>query len=250
MSDSRTVEILPDAGALARRGADLFARRARECVRESGRFSVALAGGSTPRAMYALLAADADPPLPWEAIHLFWGDERPVPPDHADSNYRMVRESLLEAAGVPAASIHRIPAEVEPPEEAARRYEEELKRTVPPAGGRLPALDLVLLGLGADGHTASLFPGSALAAEQTRLVVSGMVPSLGGPRISLTFPVLNAARGAVFLVSGRSKASMVRRILEQEPSPEEIPAAGIAPAGGGPIWLLDGDAASLLRGGS
>ena len=248
MSASPTIEVLDDATSLALRAADLFREEVRARLESAGRFTVALSGGSTPRRLYRILSSADGPPMPWERIHLFWGDERHLPPDHADSNYRMVKESLLNLAPIPESNIHRIPAERSSAEEAAREYEAELRRFFSPGSGAIPSLDLVLLGLGADGHTASLFPGSTLAADDEHLVTAGFIEAMNAHRISLTFPVINASGAVVFLVSGRSKAEPVKRILAEDPSAADLPAARVRPESGRLVWLLDHDAASLLNG--
>jgi 6-phosphogluconolactonase len=239
------VRRVADAGAVARTAADEIVEAASRAVAARGRFTMALAGGSTPRGLYRLLA-DAGQPyrgrLPWEAIHLFFGDERPVPPDHPDSNYRMAREALLDR--VPAASVHRIHGE-DPG--GAEAYEAELRRFFEtPPGDPPPRLDVVLLGLGGDGHTASLFPGSPAVEERTRWVVSPFVEHLGTRRVTLTLPVLNRARDVLFLVSGASKAAALARVLDPSGSPDLPPAARVRPEDGTVVWIADADAASGL----
>ncbi len=246
MRSSPTIEVLDDASALALRAADLFREEVGTRLAGAERFTVALSGGSTPRLLYGILSAAGGPPLPWERIHLFWGDERHLPPDHAGSNYRMVKECLLDLAPIPESNIHRIPAERSSAEEAAREYEAELRRFFSPGPGAFPSLDLVLLGLGADGHTASLFPGSTLAADDEKLVTSGFIEAVKARRISLTFPVINASRAVIFLVSGRSKAEPVKQILAMDPSAGDLPASRVKPRSGKITWLLDRDAAALL----
>lgn len=240
------VRVLADADQVARAAAAEFARLAREAAGARQRFAVALAGGSTPRAMYALLA---DPRqewrsrIPWEAVHFFWGDERHVPPDHPDSNYRMARETLLERVPIPPRNVHRIAAEDPDAEAAAGRYERELREFFALALGAPPSFDLVLLGLGADGHTASLFPGSEALSEERRLVVAPWIGSLGARRITLTPRALGGAAAVVFLVCGASKAAALRDALEGELRPGLLPAQRIRPRTGEPLWLVDAEAA-------
>jgi 6-phosphogluconolactonase len=233
-----------DAGEVARTAAEEVARAAAGAFAARRRFTVALAGGSTPRRLYALLAEPGGPfraRIPWASTHVFFGDERSVPPEHPESNYRMAREALLDHVAV--ASVHPIPAD-EP--DAAERYEEELRHFFGVAsGGPPPPLDLVLLGLGPDGHTASLFPGSAALDEETRWVVSTFVDRLGTRRTTLTLPVLNRARGVVFLVSGAEKAAALAGVLAPAPGAAPLPAARVAPAGG-TLWIVDRAAASRL----
>ena len=233
--------ILTDVNALARAAAEFFITQAQWALQSNGRFSVALAGGSTPRALYQHLA---DIPLAWENIHLFWGDERCVPPDHADSNYRMTAESLLARIRIPPENIHRILGEL-PPDEAALRYENGLRQFFDDA----PRFDLILLGLGDDGHTASLFPASPALRELTRWVVAvphAIPPPPLVPRVTLTFPVINAARQIVFLVSGAGKAERLADVLQPRPADHPLPAQLIRPASGDLLWLVDKPAAALL----
>ena len=226
--------ILPDPAALAAAAAEEFTRAASESW---GPFRVALSGGSTPKALYALLAADKVR-VPWERVHVFWGDERCVPPDHADSNYRMARETLLSHVPVPAEHVHRIEAELP---DAAERYEETLLREF----DSLPRFDWIFLGLGADGHTASVFPGTTAVAEQKKLVMSVRVEEKKANRITLTLPVLNAAKRVAFVVAGGDKAEAVRAVLDGGASTSR-PASLVAPARGELLWLLDRAAASRL----
>jgi len=228
--------------ALARAAAEAVAEAAAIAVAERGRFTIALAGGATPRPLYALLA-DAGAPfrarVPWDRVHVFFGDERCVPPDHAESNWRMAREALLDP--VRPASAWRMPGEQPDPAAAAAAYEAVLARFfgVSAAGGSPPAFDVVLLGLGADGHTASLFPGSPALEETVRWVAAPWVPRLGAHRLTLTLPVLNAAREALFLVAGADKADALRRVLAGDAA---LPAARVRPAGGA-IFYVDRAAA-------
>ena len=242
---SPEVRRVPGPEEIARAAAEEVARAGSGAAAARGRFVVALAGGSTPRRLYALLS-DAGAPfrarVPWDRTHVFFGDERPVAPEHPDSNYRMAHETLLDHVAV--ASVHRIRGE-DPG--AADAYEDELRRFfgVPP-GGPPPRLDLVLLGLGPDGHTASLFPGSTAPDERTRWVVSPLVVRLGTRRTTLTLPILNRARGVLFLVSGAEKAGALARVLAPAPGEEPLPAARVRPDGGGLLWIVDRPAASRL----
>jgi 6-phosphogluconolactonase len=215
--------------------AELRALAAR-AIAARGSFSIALSGGSTPAELYRKLA-EPDGGLPWNEVEVFFGDERHVPPSHPDSNYRMAHETMLRPAAVPAERVHRIEAEL-PSDEAARRYEDELRRTL----GGTPRFDLVLLGLGEDAHTASLFPHTAMLHERTRLVTAGRVPKLDADRITITYPVIEAAHNVWFLVAGESKAAAVARVLEGDEPIEDTPARGIRPA----TWWLDQDAAARL----
>ena len=212
-------------------------KAALQAVSERGRFTWALSGGSTPRDLYRRLASDPfRARMPWEAIHFFWGDERHVPPDHPESNFRMAREAMLDAVPVPAGNIHRIHAEEADAERAAAAYEDELRSFFGPA----PRFDLVLLGLGKDGHTASLFPGGMAVHERERLVVAVLASRV---RITLTPPVLNHARRRVFLVSGADKAQALQAVIEGEREPERYPAQIVE---GNRLWMVDRAAARLL----
>jgi 6-phosphogluconolactonase len=242
------VEIFPSPADMARVAADLFAARSVEAASAQGSFAVALSGGKTPTALYDLLAkAPFVSQIPWARVHLFWGDERCVPHDHADSNYRMTRELLLDHVPIPAANVHRMPGEMDPAE-AAARYEEELREFFAPHGGGFPVFDLILLGLGEDGHTASLFPGTRALRESARWVLGYYVDPQKGWRITLTPPAINAARLVVFIAAGAAKAPVVRDILEGPFRPDTLPAQVVRPDGGKLLWLLDRDAAALLKG--
>lgn len=198
--------------------------------------SIALSGGSTPKRMHQILATL--PGINWSNVKVFWGDERTVPPDHDDSNYRMALETLLKPAGVPEANIHRMEGELDPAE-AADRYEAALA-SLPVTDGP-PVLDIVLLGMGADGHTASLFPGTEALTETQRFAVANHVPQMDTTRLTLTYPVLNSAKSVIFLVAGEDKAPKVVESLAGT-----TPAGKIQPVAGTLLWLLDKPAASEL----
>ena len=241
------IHISPDPQALAEEAARRFAELARAAIDARGRFVVALSGGSTPKVLLGLLA---QPPyrdaLAWDRIHVVWGDERCVPPDDAQSNYRMAREALLTRVPIPAANIHRMPAENPDHEAAAAEYAATLTALFTLASGELPRFDLIHLGLGTEGHTASLFPGSPALAEATRLVAAPWVEKLDAHRITLTPPVLNAAREVQFLAAGAEKAAIINAILHAPHDPNELPAQIVAPLDGRLVWLLDQAAASDL----
>lgn len=248
------VRVLPDAPAVQRAAAEEVTARIAAAVAARGAAFVALAGGSTPRGLYALLADPGEPyraRVPWAALHVFWGDERHVPPDEAESNYRMAREALLAHVPVPPAHVHRIPAEEADAERAAARYAATL-REVFGAHGRLqgdwPRFDLVLLGMGADGHTASLFPGTDAVHETARPVAAPWVPALGRHRITLTPPVLNRAAAVVFLVTGAEKAEALAAVLEGPRRPDVYPSQVVRPEAGALLWLVDRAAAARLAG--
>jgi 6-phosphogluconolactonase len=228
---------------LAQAAARDFATKAEAAIGERGRFAVALAGGSTPRATYEVLANDYAGALDWSKVHVFFGDERTVPPNHEDSNYRMTHETLLSR--VPVGSVHRMRGEL-PPAEAAAAYEEELREFLG-ASNEPPSLDLILLGIGDDGHTASLFPETSALEIHDRWVVANPVLKLETTRLTLTVPVINAARAVNFLVAGEGKAGALKEILEGEADPREYPAKLIRPEGG-PVWMVDRAAAKFLQG--
>ena len=246
------VRILPDVAAVQRAAAEEFAARIEAAAGARGVALLALSGGSTPRGLHALLADEAAPfraRVPWTRLHVFWGDERPVPPDHPDSNYRMAHDTLLGRVPIPPAHVHRIAGEDPDPARAAERYAQEL-REVFAAHGRLeegwPRFDLVILGMGADGHTASLFPGTDAIHETIRLVVAPWVEKLHGHRITLTPPVLNRADRVLFLVTGGDKAESLAAVLEGPSRPDVYPSQIVHPVAGPPVWLVDRAAASRL----
>ena len=239
----RIVRTLPTAADMFRGAADEFVRLGRELIARHGRFVVALSGGSTPRGMYALLAGDyAD--FPWGRTFLFWGDERHVAPDHSDSNYRMVSETLLRKAPIPSENVFRVKAERPDAAAAAADYEATLRSFFKSGHGEFPKFDMILLGLGPDGHTASLFPDSEGLKEQSRLVIANWVDKFKTHRISFTFPLLNHASDVMFLVSGGDKAEVVSQILEGQHEPP-YPAQLVQPQGR-LLWLLDSAAAGKL----
>lgn len=235
---------VPDPQDLAREAAQRFTSLAREAAASRGRFSVALSGGSTPGALYRLLAREPyQGQIPWEQVHLFWGDERCVPPNDPGSNFRLASDLLIDQVPIPTANIHRVRGELEP-DAAARSYEQDLDDYF---CGPRTRFDLVLLGVGGDGHTASLFPGSPSLRETGRLALAveahyGDRPS---SRVTLTLPAINSSRHIWFLVTGGSKASIVQAVLEGEGG--DLPAQQICPTAGVLTWLLDAGAASQLE---
>lgn len=233
------VKVFETPEELAQAAARDFVKRAAAAIAERGRFAVVLAGGSTPKTTYEILARDHADAVDWPNVHVFFGDERTVPPDHEDSNYRMALEALLDH--VPVGSVHPMRGEL-PPEEAASSYEEELQKFF---GDELPRFDLIMLGIGGDGHTASLFPETSALEVTDRLVVANPVLKLDTTRVTLTAPVLNVAREVFFLVAGEDKAEALKEILEGDADPREYPAKLIQPPGG-PTWMVDQVAASLL----
>jgi len=227
--------ICQDSTSLARAAAERFVTLAQGAIAARGRFDVALAGGGTPRTTYKLLATpELAGQVDWSRVHVFWGDERSVPPTHPDSNARMACEALLEPVGIPETNIHRIRGEWSP-EVAAQDYEREVRDIL----GKQPRFDLILLGVGADGHTASLFPGSAALQERERLVMAAYVEALRSWRVTITLRLINAARHVLILVSGASKAEALARIRSGHP----LPAALVSPVDGELTWLVDQAAA-------
>lgn len=241
------LRIVEDEAALAQEAATEFARLATDSVNAKSLFTVALSGGSTPKSLYSLLAS-REPwrsELPWPRMHVFWNDERHVPPDHPDSNYRMADAALLSKVAIPPENIHRIRGEESDPAKAADEYERELQNAFRLTADQLPLFDLVLLGLGTDGHTASLFPDTAALYEREHYVVANWVEKLNAWRITLTLPVLNRATNVMFIVSGPEKANILRAVLEADRA-EQYPAQFIRPTAGRLLWLVDSDAAASL----
>ena len=226
---------------LAKAAARDFATLAEEAISERGRFAVALAGGSTPRSNYEALARDYAGRIDWDSVHVFFGDERSVGPDHEASNYRMAREALLDH--VPVGGVHRMRGEL-PPGEAAAAYEEELRGFF---GEGSPRFDLILCGLGEDGHTLSLFPETSALDVTDRWVVANPVLKLETTRLTLTTPVLNASRTVTFLVAGEGKAGALREVLEGDADPRAYPANFVRPEDGDLIWLVYRAAAGSLK---
>ena len=242
------VRTLANGQEVSRAAAEEFVRAGQNAIDARGRFSVALAGGSTPHRLYELLSSDPFCcQLEWSAVEFFFGDERTVPPDHKDSNFRMVHEALLEKLDVPPSHIHRMQAERRDLAMAASDYQAELARVCGvSATGAPPVLDLVLLGMGDDGHTASLFPATEALKEKKLWVVANHVPKLAADRMTLTTAILNRAACVVFLVTGPDKASVLAEVLEGPLEPERLPSQLIHPANGRLVWLVDRAAASQL----
>lgn len=241
------IEIVPDIAALAQRAAEQFSGLAGYAIHKRGRFVVSLSGGSTPRQMNALLAAEPfNSKIDWSKVFVFWGDERCVGPEHIESNYRTARETLLAHVPIPDENIHRIQGE-NSPERAARTYEEELRAFFTE---KLPRFDLILLGLGDDGHTASLFPGTPGIHENERWAVPVKHDTPPLPlidRVTLTPPVLNAAANLTFLVSGAAKAERLYQVLHEPYNPQRLPSQVVRPKDGKLLWLVDEAAAAKIK---
>ena len=246
------IEVFETRDLLTSAAAECFVTLADAAIRARGKFTVALSGGTTPQAMYGRLAeATYQSRVRWEDVHFFWGDERCVPADDPANNAWMARAALLDRVPVRGQQIHRVRTE-DSPTEAAASYEAELRAAFgtpvgAPAHESNSRFDLVLLGLGADGHTASLFPGLAAADEAARWVVAEYVPSVSMWRVTLTPVVINAAAEIVFLVAGSEKASILQRVLEGPHDPRHLPAQVIMPSAGRLRWLVDAAAASGLH---
>ncbi|HYM08008.1 MAG TPA: 6-phosphogluconolactonase [Terriglobales bacterium] len=236
------IRILKNAADLFEAAAAEFAAQATAAVLASGKFTVALSGGSTPKTLYSLLATK--PGIPWDKICFFWGDERHVPPDHPESNYRMANQALLSKVPVRAENIFRIHSEEKDAAAAALQYEQTLKDFFHLSPGVFPRFDLIFLGVGPDGHTASLFPGTSALSEKQRLVVANWVPKFNTDRITFTFPVLNAAACVIFVMSGADKAPILHEVLENAGA--GLPSQKVRPANGKLIWMVDEPAASAL----
>jgi 6-phosphogluconolactonase len=242
------IQIVADAEALSRTAADVFVDVAKRAVRDRGRFTVALSGGSTPKALYSLLTGDPDlrAQVPWQQTYFFFGDERHVPPDHPDSNYRTANEGLFSTMSVASDQIFRMKGEYSDPAKAAAEYEQELREFFHLAAGQLPRFDMVMLGMGPDGHTASLFPGTRALHEKKKLVTANWVGKFCTQRITMTAPVLNNAALVIFMAHGQDKAPPLKAVLEGPYEPEQLPSQLIRPQNGILSWLVDESAAGQL----
>ena len=247
-----TIRTFPDADQLAHFAARLFQMRMVGSLTIQVQFTVALSGGSTLKKMFEILGNDERLKKQfkigtWDYVHFFWGDERHAPPDHAESNYKLAYDAMLSKLGIRETNIHRIKGELEDAGEAAHEYEAEILQGFPISENQIPKFDLIFLGMGSDGHTASLFPGTKALQEEKRLVVSNWVGKFYTDRITMTAPLLNNAACVVFMVSGQDKALPVKAALEGKYEPLQLPAQLIRPKSGKLIWLLDSAAAGLLR---
>ena len=249
MSDAAEVRIFPDLPSLSRAAAAEFVALAREAIRSRGRFTVALSGGSTPKMLYTLLAEDPEwrDQVAWDKVHFFFSDERHVPPDHPDNNYRMAYRSLLSKVPAPPWNAHRMATELMDAAPVADYCAHILREFFRLGPGEVPRFDLVLLGLGADGHTASLFPGNEALKETQRLAVAAWVPQMEAWRVTLTIPVFNNAAEVMFLVSGAGKAEALRAVLEGPEDSARWPAQSVRPWRGRRRFFVDQDAAQLRK---
>ena len=246
MSSTPEIRKLTTPQELFEAAAEEVGRAAHDAVTQRGRFTIALSGGSTPKSLYNLLATNARTSLPWDRMFFFWSDERHVPPTDPDSNYRMANEVMLSKIPAPASNVFRVPAENPDAKAAADAYEQTLRKVFALQIGQFPRFDLILLGMGPDGHTASLFPETPALRESSRLVVANWVEKLKAHRITFTFPVINAARRIAFLVSGGDKAPALHSVLESDAPGEQYPAKLVGPTEGKLIWFVDRAAASQL----
>ena len=246
ISVSPEIRVLADAQELFHAAAEQFIQQANEAISRSGRFAVVLSGGSTPRGLYWLLASEFRSSVPWKQTFFFWGDERHVPPDHPDSNYRMANEAMLSKVPVPAENVFRIPAEEKDASVAAAEYEQGLRNFFHLQPGEFPSFDLIHLGMGPDGHTASLFPGTAALKEKSRLVVANWVEKFKTHRITVTIPVLNNGKCITFMVAGADKAPALHEVLEGDAPGDQFPAKLVRPTKGKLIWFVDRAAAAGL----
>ena len=239
------IAIYPDINTLSQQAAQYVVRIARESIAARGRFTIALSGGTTPRKLYTLLGSEPySRQIDWQLVHIFWGDERCVPPDNPDSNYSMAQEALLSKIPIPALQVHRMPADQPGRDAASQAYTIEMQRTFGTQG--IPGFDLIQLGMGPEGHTASLFPHQASLHEKQRLVMPVSVPKPPPDRLTFTPPLLNAARNILFLVTGSDKAAALQAVLEGEYRPEEYPAQIVRPPNGEVVWMLDTAVAARL----
>ena len=238
--------IYPDIDTLSQHAAQYIVGIATESIATRGRFTIALSGGNTPRKTYGLLGSDPySSQIDWELVHIFWSDERCVPPDSPDSNYLMAHEELLSKISTPGLQVHRMPADMPDRDAASREYTDEMRRLF--GTEDIPDFDLIQLGMGPEGHTASLFPHQASLHETQRLVMPVTVPKPPPDRLTFTPPLLNAARNVLFLVTGSDKADALKAVIEGEYQPDEYPAQIVLPPNGAVEWMVDSEAAKKLR---
>lgn len=239
--------ICENADELAQKAASNLVLDAQRCISQRGRFTFALSGGSTPRISYGILAREPlKSQVDWGRIHFFWSDERSVPAGHADSNYRMACEALLDHLNVPPEHIHRMEAEREDRDAAAAEYQATIEKVFGVHPPQLPRFDSIWLGMGDNGHTASLFPGTHALHENVRWVVPNLVPKFSTYRMTFTSPLINAANTVMFLVAGEEKAAVLKEVLQGSFDPERLPSQLIKPSSGRLVWIVDRAAAKLF----
>ncbi len=246
MDSSFDLRILATPQELFAAAAEEVIALAKESVSARGRFSIALSGGSTPKGLFNLLATNARSTFPWDKTYFFWSDERHVPPDDPESNYRMADEAMLSKVPVSAGNVFRVPAENPDAKAAAEQYEATIRKFFGTPDPKIPSFDLILLGLGPDAHTASLFPNTAALQEKSRLVVANWVEKFKTDRITFTLPLIDAARTVAFLASGGDKTAPLREVLEGKGPGEQFPAKLVNPSPGKLIWFVDRAAAADL----
>jgi len=248
LSTAGEIRILTTPQELFAAAAEEVVRAANDAVAERGRFTIALSGGSTPKNLFNLLATNAKSTLPWDRTFFFWSDERHVGPNDPESNYRMADEAMLSKVPVPAGNVFRFAGENPDATVAAQQYEQTIRKFFQMDSG-VPQFDLILLGMGPDGHTASLFPGTAALLEKSKLVVANWVEKLKTHRLTFTLPLINATREVAFLVSGVDKATALKTVLEDNSPGDQYPSKLVNPSGGKLIWFVDRAAASTLSAG-
>lgn len=238
------VRVFPSTDELFRAAAETFCRLALESIAAKGRFNVALSGGSTPRGLHHELATTFAKQIAWDKVYFFWGDERHVPPDFPESNFRMAKETLLSKLPIPPDHVFRMAGELPDAEQAALLYQNTLRDQFHPAPGEFPRFDFMLQGIGGDGHTASLFPGTKALEEKARFAVGNWVEQHSTWRITVTYPVINNAANVLFLVDGAGKAEIVRKALKDPDA--GLPSQRVQPTNGNLMWYLDAEAATKL----
>lgn len=246
------IQILPDTNAIAKRAAQEILASADAAMKDHGSFNLVLSGGSTPKPLHHLLVDDPAlrSRLPWDKMHIFFGDERHVAPDHSDSNYKMASDTMISKSPLKPGQISRIKGEYQDPEKAAVEYEQEIRAHFHLSAGQFPRFDALLLGMGSEGHTASLFPGTKALHESSRIAVRNWVGKLYTERITLTAPAINNSAKVIFLVAGADKALALKGVLEGPVEPEQLPAQMIQPQNGKLLWLIDAAAGSSLAAGA
>lgn len=245
MAENKTISVEKSPESAAAKAAEIFRKTIRESVQQHERCAVALAGGTTPRLMYQRLADEAVVDrVPWGQVDIFFGDERDVPQDDVESNFGVAQRTMLDHLPIDWERVHPMRADAEDLDAASGEYEQIIRRVVPAGPGGVPQFDLIMLGMGGDGHTASLFPDSPILNEGSRLVVACHIPVLGRNRMTFTFPVINAARSVVMLVTGDDKAGVVERVIRQHD--QSLPSARVFPPHGTLHYVLDNSAARLL----
>ena len=244
----KQIKIFPTVDELNQFAAIMFIHLSRQSIAESDRFTVSLSGGSTPKKLFQLLASDAvRPQIEWQKIHFFFGDERNVPIDSDESNYRMANENLFSKLEIPARNIHRFLTEDGDAETIAKKMEDEIRDFFELKSGEFPRFDLIFLGMGGDGHTASLFPETSALKEDKRIIVENYVEKFETFRLTFTYPTINNAKNIIFLIAGEDKAEALHEVLEGKANITKFPSQGIAPSDGNLLFLVDAKAASKLN---